>query len=109
MISTTEDTSDITRSFFLVALVWQVVTGAFHASWFEMAIIFGVSISLTVCTLNSISFVFGQFEFYFALLYIFYMEYALVIRGRLKFNKRHGKWLPSSVLFNIPDICDRVS
>jgi hypothetical protein len=87
MISTTEDTSDITRSFFSVALVCQMVTRTFYASWFEMAITFGVPISLTVCTLSNISFVFGRFELYFALLYIFYIEYVLVIRGRLQFFK----------------------
>jgi hypothetical protein len=31
------------------------------------------------------------------------------IRGRLKFYKKHGKWLLSTVLFNIPDIYYRVS
>jgi hypothetical protein len=47
------------------------VTCVFDACQFEMAIFFGVPISLTVCTLNNIPFVFGRFEFYFALLYIF--------------------------------------
>jgi hypothetical protein len=108
MISTTEDTSDITRSFFSVALVCQVVTCAFHTSRFEMAIIFGVPISLTVCTFGNMHFVFGRFEFYFALLYIFNIEYVLVIQGRLQFHEKHGKWLLSFVLFNIADICDRV-
>jgi hypothetical protein len=56
---------------------------------------------------SNISFVFGRFEFYSALLYTLYIEYVLVIRGRRKFYKKHGKWLLSSVLFNIPDICDR--
>jgi hypothetical protein len=73
-----------------------------------MAIIFGVPISLTVCTLSNIYFLFGQIEFYFALLYIFYIEYVLVIGGRLQFYKKHGKSFLSSVLFNVPDICDRV-
>jgi hypothetical protein len=49
-----------------------------HSSLFEMAIIFGVLISLTVCTLSNIPFVFRRFEYYFALLYIFYIEYILV-------------------------------
>jgi hypothetical protein len=53
-----------------VALICRVVTLAFHASRVEMAIIFGVCIFLTVCTLSNIPFVFGRFEFYFALLYI---------------------------------------
>jgi hypothetical protein len=46
MISTKEDTSDIIRFFFSVALSCQVVICAFDASWFEMAIIFGVPISV---------------------------------------------------------------
>jgi hypothetical protein len=41
-----------------------------------------VPISLTTFTLSNILLVFGLFEFYFALLYIFYIEYVLVIRGR---------------------------
>jgi hypothetical protein len=57
--STTEGTSDITRSFFWVAMVCQAVTCAFDASRFEVAIIFGVPRFLTVCTLRSILFVFG--------------------------------------------------
>jgi hypothetical protein len=68
-----------------------MVTCAFHTSRFEMAMIFGVPTSSTVCTMSNISFVFGQFKFYFALLYIFYFEYVLVIWGRLKFYKKHGK------------------
>jgi hypothetical protein len=90
--STTENTLNITRSFFLVALVCQVVTCAFDTSRFETAIIFGVPIYLTVCTLSHIPFVFGRFKFYFALLHIFYVEYALVIRGRLQFYRKHGEW-----------------
>jgi hypothetical protein len=75
MSSTTEDTPIIIRSFFSVA---------FHASRSEMAIIFGVPILFTVCTLNNISFVFGRFEFYFALLYVLYIDYVLVIGDRLE-------------------------
>jgi hypothetical protein len=69
-----------------------VFTCAFDASGFEMAIIFGVPIFLTVGTLNNIPFVFGQFKFYFALLYILYIEYVHVIRGRFQFYKKHGEW-----------------
>jgi hypothetical protein len=85
MISTTEDTLDITRALFSVALVCQVIICAFDASRFEMEIIFGVPISLTVCTLSNIPFVFGWFKFYFALLYIFYTEYIFVIGGKFQF------------------------
>jgi hypothetical protein len=80
MIFTTDDTSDITRALFSVALICQVVTCTFGLSRFKMAIIFSVPISLTVCTWSNIPFVFGRFEFYFALLYIFYIEYVLVDR-----------------------------
>jgi hypothetical protein len=69
-ISTTEDTSDITRAFFSVVLVCQVVICAFDGSRFEMTIIFDVPISLAVCTLNNIPFVFVRFEYYFATLNI---------------------------------------
>jgi hypothetical protein len=47
--------------FFSVGLVCQVVTCAFYTSNFEMAVIFGVPIPLTVCTLSNIPFVFGLF------------------------------------------------
>jgi hypothetical protein len=80
-VSTTGDTSDITRSLFSVALVCQVVTCAFNASWFEIAIIAGMPIFLTVRTSSNIPFVFGRFEFYFALVYIFYMECLLFVEG----------------------------
>jgi hypothetical protein len=70
--------------------------------------IFGVPISWQVRTLSNMPFVFGRFGFHFVLLYAFYIEYVLVIRGRLQL-KRHGTWQLSSVLFNVPDICDRVS
>jgi hypothetical protein len=53
--------------------------------------VFGVPLALIVCTLSNIPFVFGWFEFYFAL-YIFYTEYVLVIRDRLQFYRKHGKW-----------------
>jgi hypothetical protein len=90
-IYTTEDTLNITRYFVSVALVCQVVICAFDTPRFEMAVIFGVSISFTVCTLNSNPFVFGLFKFYFALLYTFYVEYVLVIRGRFQFYKNRGE------------------
>jgi hypothetical protein len=61
MISTTEGTSDITRSFFLVALICQVVTCAFDASQLKMAVVFAVPVSLAVCTLGNVPFMFGLF------------------------------------------------
>jgi hypothetical protein len=87
MISTTGNTSDIIRSFFSLPLVCQVFTCTFDAFQFNMATISGMSISLAVCTSSNIPFVFGWFEFYFALLYIFYIEFALIIRGRFQFCK----------------------
>jgi hypothetical protein len=59
----------------------------FHERQFLMAIIFGVPMSLTVFTLSNVPFVFGRFEFYFALFFILYIEYVLVIWDRLKFYK----------------------
>jgi hypothetical protein len=49
--------------------------------------------------------VFGLFEFYFALLYIFYIEYALAIWAGFSSAKNMES---GSLLFNIPDICDRL-
>jgi hypothetical protein len=54
------------------------------------------SIFLFSGTLGNIPFVFGQFKFYFALLYIFHIAYVLVIRGRFQFYKKHGEWEISS-------------
>jgi hypothetical protein len=88
MISTTEDTLDITRSLFSLALVCQVITCSFDVYQFEMTINFGVLMSLAICTLSNISFVFKRFEFYFTLLYIFYIEYV-IIRGRFQFYKKN--------------------
>jgi hypothetical protein len=64
-----------------------MVTCVFDASQFKVTIVFGVPISLEICTLSNIPFVFGQFGFYFALLYIFYVEYIFVIRGWFQSTK----------------------
>jgi hypothetical protein len=56
MVPITVDLSDITRSFFMVALVCQVVTCAFDTFHFEGEIIFVVPISLTLCTLGILCF-----------------------------------------------------
>jgi hypothetical protein len=56
-----------------------MVTCAFDASWCEVTIVLGVPMSLAICTLSNIPFVFGRFEFYLALLYIFYVEYIYII------------------------------
>jgi ABC-type amino acid transport system permease subunit len=79
IISTTLNTLEITKSFFYLALVCHVVTCAFYVSRFEMAIIFRVPISLTVCTLSNIPVVFRLFGFHFGLFYMFYIEYVFVI------------------------------
>jgi hypothetical protein len=57
-----------------------------------MAMTFGMPKSLAVCTLSNIPLVFGLFEFDFALLYVFYIEYVLVIRGSFQFYKKYGEW-----------------
>jgi hypothetical protein len=89
------------HSIFFMVLVCQVVTCALHAPRFEMVIIFYVPISLTVCTLSNISFVFRLFEFNFALLYIFYNEYVLVIRSRFQFYKNYGRLVLYCLIFDI--------
>jgi hypothetical protein len=68
MTSSSEDTVGIVLFFFSVAEVCQVIAAAFHASWFEVAVVFGVPVSLAVSTLGKISFVSGRFELCFALL-----------------------------------------
>jgi hypothetical protein len=85
-----------------------VLTCAFDASWFKVAVVFGVPVSLAVCTLGILSFVSGRFKFYFALLYVFDIEYILVIQGRLQFDEEHGEWEFVSVLLNVPNICNGV-
>jgi hypothetical protein len=52
----------------------------------------GVPIFFTVFTFRNIPYVFGQFEFHFALLYIFSIEYVRIIWGRFQFYKDHGVW-----------------
>jgi hypothetical protein len=69
-----------------------VITCAFDASWFQMAVMLCVPISLAVCALGNITFVFGMFKFDFALLEEFDQEYILVIRGRFQLHKKHGKF-----------------
>jgi hypothetical protein len=110
MISAAEDTPDITRSFFMMALIRQMVTCSFHASRFKMAIIFGVPISLTVYTVCNISGVFGRFEFYFTLLQKFCIEDIFVIRGRLKVykNMESGCLVLCCLMFHIfVTVCPR--
>jgi hypothetical protein len=71
-----------------------------------VTIVFGVPITLAICTLSNILFVFGQFEFYFSLLYIFYVEYIsfFLIRGCIQAYKEHCEGKLGSVFFNIPDV-----
>jgi hypothetical protein len=75
MVATTENTSDIIRAFCSVTVLCGVITCAFDASWFEMAVFFCVSVSLAVCALSNIPFVLGRFKFDFALLEVFDKEY----------------------------------
>jgi hypothetical protein len=48
MVATTENTSDIIRAFRSVTVLCGVITCAFNASWFEMAVIFCVTVSFAV-------------------------------------------------------------
>jgi hypothetical protein len=83
VITATADTSDLIPSFLSVALICRVVTGAFDTSCFDVALVVCVPISLLVFKLDNILFMFQRFEFYFTLLYVFYVEYGL--------DKRHGE------------------
>jgi hypothetical protein len=86
-----------------------VTTCPFDAWWFEMVVIFCVSMSLAVCALSKIPFVLGRFKFDFALLEVFDKKYVLVVRGRFQLHKNHGKRVLSAILFDIPDVGYRVS
>jgi hypothetical protein len=59
MVATTENTPDIIRAFRWVTMLCGVITFAFDASWFEMAVVFCVSVSLAVSALSNITFVLG--------------------------------------------------
>jgi hypothetical protein len=54
-----------------------------------MTIVSGVPISLAICTLKNIPFALGWFKIYFALLYIFYIEYIFIIQGWFQIYKEH--------------------
>jgi hypothetical protein len=58
-----------------------MVPCTFDASRFEVTTVFGVPTPLAICILSNIPFVFGQFKFYLALLYIFHIEYIFIIWG----------------------------
>jgi hypothetical protein len=88
-ISLDPQSHHITRSFLTVTVVNQMVTRSFDASWFEVTVVFGVPISLAICTLSNIPFAFGWFEFYFSLLYIFHVEYIFIILGWFQVYKEH--------------------
>jgi hypothetical protein len=79
----------MTKSFLTVIQDFQMVGCTSRASRFEVTVVFVVYISFPICTLNNIPFVFGRFEFYFALLYIFYIEYVFVIPGWFQVYKEH--------------------
>jgi hypothetical protein len=89
MVATTENTSDIIRAFRSVKVLCGVSTCAFDASWFEMAVVFCVSVSLAICAFSNIPFVLGSIKFDFALLEVFDKEYVLVVRGRFQLHKKH--------------------
>jgi hypothetical protein len=61
-----------------------MVACAFHASWFEMAEMFGMPIPLTVCTLGDVTCVPRRFEADFALSQIFHLKYFLVVTLKME-------------------------
>jgi hypothetical protein len=109
MIATTENTSDIIRAFRSMTVLCGVITCAFDASWFEMAVVLCVCVSLAVCALSNIPFVLGRLKFDFALLEEFDQEYILVVRGRFQLHKKHGKRELGAILFDILYFGYRVS
>jgi hypothetical protein len=109
MAATTENTSDIIRAFRSVTVLCGVITRAFDASWFEMAVILCVSISSAVCALGNIPFVIGRYKFDFALLEVFDEVYIPVVWGRFQLHKKHGKWELGAILFDVPYFGYRVS
>jgi hypothetical protein len=102
MVATTENTPDIIRAFRSVTVLCGVFICTFDASWFEMAVVFCVSVSLAVSALSNIPFVLGWFKFDFALLEVFDKEYVLVVRGRFQLHKKHGKRELGVTLFDLP-------
>jgi hypothetical protein len=50
---------------------------------------------------NNIPFVFGQFEFYFALLYIFHVEYIFIIWGWSAKNIEKGSLVLYCLIFQM--------
>jgi L-asparagine transporter-like permease len=104
MITTVEDTSSIARYFFAMALNCQVTAGAFDASQFYMAVVFSVAVSLIVCALCDVPFLFGRLEFNFALLKVFHVANVLIVSGGFEFDEKRGKWKFVSILFDVPNI-----
>jgi hypothetical protein len=87
MVATAENTSGIIRAFRSVTVLCEVITCACYASWFEMAVVLCVSVSLAVCALSNIPFVLRRFKFDFALLEVFDKEYLLVVQGKFQRHK----------------------
>jgi hypothetical protein len=83
LVANTENTSDMIRAFRSMTVLCGEITCAFDESWFEMAVVLFVSVSLAVGALSNIPFVLGMFKFDFALLEVFRKEYVLVVRGRV--------------------------
>jgi hypothetical protein len=109
--ATTENTSDIIRAFRSVTALCGVITFAFDASWFQMAVVLSVFVSLAVCALVYISFVHGRFKFDFALLEVFDNEYILVVRGRFQLHKNmeRGSLVRFCLIFHmLVTVCPRV-
>jgi hypothetical protein len=102
IVATTENTSDIIPAFRSVTVLCGVITFAFDSSWFEMAVVLCVSISLAVCALSNIPFVLGRFKLDIALLEVFDKEYILVVLGRFQLQKKHRKRELGAILFDIP-------
>jgi hypothetical protein len=108
IVATAENTSDIIPGVRSARVVCGVITCAFDALWFEMAVVFCVSVSLAVLSLKNISIVLGRFKFDFALLEIFNRE-CPCCSGQVSVPLKTWKKRTWCDLFDIPDVGYRVS
>jgi uncharacterized membrane protein YhhN len=78
-----------------------VVTCAFDASQFKVAVVFGVPVSLAVCTLGTMFLVSGRFKFYFVSLYTFDIENICYLGQVAVKNMESGSLFLYCLMFQI--------
>jgi hypothetical protein len=92
MVTITENTVDCTRTVLSLAMEGQVITGAFDATWMQVAVVFCVPTALAISALDNLSFMPWRFKLNFTLLKVFNIEYILIVRSRLVVDKKHWEW-----------------